>query len=61
MMFGLVWPDDEDFDPIKHFNLACCTVTIDAKATNLSMLDYETHTWDGIRKRLSAVPLSHPL
>lgn len=36
-------------------------VTIDAKATHLAMLDYETHTWDGIREMLSAVPLSHPL
>ncbi|KAH6847559.1 hypothetical protein B0I37DRAFT_391421 [Chaetomium sp. MPI-CAGE-AT-0009] len=61
MKFGLVWPDDEDFDPIKHFNLACCTVTIDAKATNLAMLNYETYSWDGIHEMLSAVPLSHPL
>ncbi|KAH6623225.1 hypothetical protein F5144DRAFT_615065 [Chaetomium tenue] len=61
MKFGLVWPDNEDFDPINHFDWTQCTVTIDVKTTSLAMLNYEPKTWDGIRQLVSAVPLSHPL
>ena len=32
--FGYATPDNEKFDPVKHFNMACCTVTIDTQATN---------------------------
>jgi uncharacterized C2H2 Zn-finger protein len=61
MVSGLAWPDDEEFDPVKHFDLDRSTMTIDTKGTNLAMLNFATSSWAGIRETLMAVPLSHPL
>lgn len=61
MLFGYNRPDNEEFDPVKHFDMARCTVTIDTQATNMAMGRSSVSSWDGIREILSAVPLSHPL
>jgi hypothetical protein len=42
MHFGLVQPDDEEFDPVKHFDLSRCTIRMDTRATNMAMRDFST-------------------
>ncbi|KAH6854726.1 hypothetical protein B0I37DRAFT_350008 [Chaetomium sp. MPI-CAGE-AT-0009] len=61
MVSGLAWPDGEEFDPVKHFDLDRSTMTIDTKGTNMAMRDFATSAWAGIREVLMAVPLRHPL
>jgi hypothetical protein len=61
MVSGLAWPDDEEFDPVKHFDLDRSTMTIDTRGTNMAMRDFATSSWAGIREVIMAVPLSHPL
>ena len=62
MTFGLVEPSGlESFDPVRHFDLELCTVTIDSVTTNEAMWNYASHSWSRIRGILASVPCSHPL
>jgi hypothetical protein len=61
MVFGLAWPDGEEFDPVEHFDFNACTVTIDTKATNMAMRNFQQHTWPSILEVVKASPLSHSL
>ena len=62
MKFGIIEPTaPERFDPVRHIDLAACTITIDAVATNMAMWNFSSNGWPAIRTILSAVPLSHPL
>ncbi|KAK4243037.1 hypothetical protein C7999DRAFT_45057 [Corynascus novoguineensis] len=60
MIFGLEPFKGTEFDPVKHFDLARCTITIDTKATNWSMSNYPSESWGLIPQMLSMVPLCHP-
>ena len=64
MIFGLEadkFKIDKDFDPVQHFDLSRCTVTIDTQATNMAMRNFPLSSWDSIKSAISAIPLSHPL
>lgn len=59
MKFGII--KFENFNPIYDIDLSQATITIDAKFTNLAMMNYEPSSWDGIHKALRSIPLHHPL
>ncbi|KAM0496633.1 hypothetical protein ACHAP8_007210 [Fusarium lateritium] len=59
MRFGIV--KFEDFDPVQDIDLSQSTITVDARVTNLAMLDWEPSAWGDILEALRLVPLSHPL
>ncbi|KAK4034034.1 hypothetical protein C8A01DRAFT_19101, partial [Parachaetomium inaequale] len=61
MVFGLVLSDrDTAFDPVEHFDLTRCTITIDTQGTNLAMLNYPKTSWNLIPRMIAMVPFSHP-
>jgi hypothetical protein len=62
MKFGLTNSNSKSskFDPVEHIDLSQCTVTIDAKQTNIAMKNYEASAWDSIRDIAKLVPLHHP-
>ena len=60
MRFGLVQPEGEDFDPVMHFDLDRCTITLDAVVTNMAMRNFTPDSWESIRSTLCSVPLNHP-
>ncbi|KAK3309217.1 uncharacterized protein B0T15DRAFT_134015 [Chaetomium strumarium] len=53
-------PEGQEFDPVEHFDLSRCTVTIDSQCTDMGMKNYSAGTWDEIRTALEEVPLSYP-
>ena len=59
MRFGLVQPEGEDFDPVMHFDLDRCTITLDAVVTNMAMRNFSPDSWESIRSTLCSVPLNH--
>lgn len=61
MLFGFLPTKREDFDPIRHIDLARCTVTMDAWFTNGTMGDNHPTAWSDCRLAISQVPLHHPL
>ena len=62
MKLGIIEPTGFDsFDPVRHIDLALCTVTIDTIGTNFAMKNYYASSWPDIRRALGTVPLRHPL
>ena len=49
----------ELFDPVMHFDLDRCTVTLDAVVTNMAMRNFSPDSWESIRSTLCSVPLNH--
>jgi hypothetical protein len=60
MLFGITCSEEQEFDPVEHFDFTKCTVTVDAQCTNMGMKNYPVESWEGIREALEVVPLSHP-
>jgi len=59
MKFGLVCPEGQQFDAVRHFDLTRCTITLDSWSTNLAMRNWTPESWEGIRTAVSRVPLHH--
>ncbi|KAH8900908.1 hypothetical protein GQ53DRAFT_708827 [Thozetella sp. PMI_491] len=57
LLFGLVCPEGEAFDPVYHFDLGRCTVTLDSVSMNMAMRNYCNNTWTSIRDALRSIPL----